>query len=152
MIISTSSRYQKLTPTISTGIYASGEAIGGLLTFNGLLSGSETGVIQSLVLVDQSEQSAEIDLFLFDRSVTATADNAPINISAADSLFCIGVITILATDYKDQGGQTVATVKNIGLHISAKDDKTIYGQMVVRGTPTYGAVTDLQIALSCKQD
>jgi len=147
-----SSRTITQTPVVTAGLYSAGDALGGLLTFENIVTGQGAGVIESIVLIDQAEQDDITDLVLFKQTFTATADNGAIAISAADSLNCIGTIPILAADYVDIGGTSVATIKNIQLRFKASDSRTIFGQLVTRGTPTYGATTDVQISVSVLQD
>jgi hypothetical protein len=145
-----------LTPTISAAaIYAAGDAIGGQLVFAaaGALWG-EGGEITKVVIVDDDREMAPIDLVLFDRTFTATADNAPFDPSDADLENCIGYIDVAATDYGAFVDNAVAA-KASGLRMPF-DFKlpagavALYGQMVVRGTPTYTAIGDLTIKITVR--
>jgi hypothetical protein len=101
-------------------------------------------VLQSLVIVDPDDQKAALTAVFFKSNVAlGTEDSAP-NLSDANSLHCLGFVEIATTDYKDFGGTSVATVKNIGLPvIPATDTCSIYMALMCTATPTYagGALT-----------
>ena len=143
------------TPTIDTSIYASGDAIGGLLTFN--FSGSDTGyqgVITKIVVIDKASQAAPLDLILFDRTFTATADQAPFDPTDADLANCIGHISIAATDYVAFNDNSVAS-KTSGRQLPfyfLLNTGQIFGQLVVRSAPTYAAATDLTVKVIIEVD
>ena len=139
------------TPTITAGAYSANDAVGGLLTFENCTNAQGTGIIKSIVIVDEGAQSAELDLVLFDRTFTATADNAAFNISDADAINAIGAVNIPAASYTDMVSSDLATVRDVDLAFKAKDDRTIYGQLVTRGTPTYVATNDLTVKIVVEQ-
>lgn len=139
-------------PVVTAGAYSANDAVGGLMEFAEAVAGQgRSGTIQTLLIIDQAEQSVEYDLVLFDRTFTATADNAALAISAADSLNCIGTINV-PTSPKDIGAASVATVKDIQIGFKVNGGKSIFGQLVTRGTPTYGATSDIQVKLIVEQD
>ena len=136
------------TPVVSaSAIYASGDAVGGLLTFSGL-GGTGMGKILSINIIDKGHQKAATDVLLFRSSVTATADNAPMALSAADALKTIGCFSIVTHDYVDCGSVSIAT-KSLGLNgfVDGVDD-SLYGLLITRGTPTYATTSDLTIQLT----
>lgn len=143
------------TPTISTGIYASGDAIGGKLTFaNAAASAGAGGRIVKVVIVDNDGEEAAIDLVLFDQDFTATADQAAFDPSDADLANCLGYIDILAADYASFVSNSVAArTDNSRLPFPFKlsTGTSLYGQMVVRGTPTYTADDDLTIKIEIER-
>jgi hypothetical protein len=149
----------RVTPTINTDAYASGDALGGLLTFtNALLAkdiGVSTGVIVSAFILDEenSPEHAPIELWLFKATFTATANNAPFDVSDADLLNCLGVIKFAASDYVDSANCAIATRTNVGLVVegSAVGETSLFGQMVVRATPTY-ALLDVTVGIGIAQD
>lgn len=150
----------KVDPTVTAGAYSAGDALGGLLTFeNALAYPKRTGVILSAVLLDEASQDDETELVLFDRTFTATTDNAAFDPTDADLLNCLGVISFGAGNYYNFTDNSIATVRNVGLGIrnltedkETTDDSAIYGQLVTRGTPTYVAITDIQVILTILQD
>lgn len=136
-----------VTPTVSaSSAYTAGDAVGGLMTFSGAaLSGNAK--ILSVIVIDKGDQKAALNLFLAKSTFTATADNDPIAISDADALLSIGCVQIVAGDYVDVGGASVAT-KQVGLHgFTDGSDADLFGQLVTTGTPTYASTSDLKVIL-----
>jgi len=148
------------TPTITAGIYSTGDALGGKLTFEyAAKRANGEGRIVSITIVDQADQKAAIDLVLFDQDFTATADNAAIAILDADAVNIIQTITLLAADYVDTGANSVITKGNIQKRYKCKESwsdnntgKKLYGQLIVRGTPTYAATDDITVKLEVEYD
>jgi hypothetical protein len=141
-------------PVLVGAAYSAGDAVGGKLTFSeAVAKGQFSGVIDSLVLIDLAKQAIETDLYLFDRDFTATNDNAAFDPTDADLANCIGVITLVAGDYKACSDNHVACKSNVNLPFAlAADGSTLYGQLVTRGTPTYVAAGDLTVKLGVQQD
>lgn len=143
-----------VTPTISTTAYASGDVLGGQMTFsNAVRVSGGSGVIQSILVLDRSQaQRAAIDLLFFDRSVTVAADNAAIAMSDADMANCLGLVTIgpYNTAWPGTPLNSIATLPNIGLPIVC-NGTDLFAAAVVRGTPTY-ALGDLTFILTILQD
>jgi len=138
-------------PAISAGsIYASGDAVGGLLTFaNAADTSGGTITIQTVVIIDEDQELAPLELVLFDRTFTATSDNAAFDPSDADLANIIGVVKI--SDYSNFNDNSVAVRTGIGL--AAKLNGTdLFGQLVVRSTPTYTATDDITVIVEVVQD
>lgn len=142
-----------ITPTISAGaIYASGDALGGMMTFvNAARQDIKTGKVTKIVIIDDAKQLAPVDLVLFDRTFTSTADNAPFDPTDANMQNCVGHLSVAAADYASFVDNSVATVDDIGFEY-ALNGTSLYGQMVVRGTPTYVATDDLTIIFTMERD
>jgi hypothetical protein len=136
--------------TTATTLYTDGDVLGTApLAFN---MGAVDGIITNAVMVNATVNIGAVDLFLFDRSVTAAANNAAHSISDADRLFTLGVISF-PFPFNDALGQT-ASIDSLGLAWVANAASTIYGIPVTRSTHTvhFGAATDLQFILSGSQD
>jgi len=142
------------TPTISTGIYAAGDALGGLLTFaNAVRVAGGSGVITKVVIVDYDQERTPVDLVLFNQTFTATADNAAFDPSDADLANVIGYIDVAATDYANFVDNSVAA-KSSGLRMPfpiTLVGTSLFGQLVVRSAPTYTAVTDISVRLTIER-
>ena len=144
-----------VTPTITAGAYSANDALGGLMEFaDAVNEHSRSGIITNLLIVDKAGQSTAIDVFLFDATFTATADNAAWpTTNPTETVIgtnCVGVITVEATDYKTYNGGSLASVElTKPIKVSGT---TVYAQAVVRGTPTYVATTDLIFRLSIAKD
>jgi len=147
-----------VTPTISAaGIYAAGDALGGRLDFAGVIraAGARAGVITKVVITDDDQELAPIDIVFFNQAFTATANNAPFDPSDADLQNCIGFVDIAVTDYADFVDNSVAA-KSSGLRmpfpfVLAPGSTTLCAQMVVRATPTYTATDDLTVKITVER-
>ena len=143
------------TPTITAGAYAAGDALGGLLTFvNAVRAAGETSIITKIVIVDTANQTAPVDLVLFNQAFTPTADNAAFNPSDADLANCIGFVDVAATDYSSFNQDDAVAAKSSGLRMPfpiVLVGTSLFGQMVVRDAPTYAATDDLTIKLTIER-
>lgn len=100
------------------------------------LSGG-SALLESIVVADKDDQKAQLRLCFFDSAVIfGTIDSAP-GLSDADSLKCVGTVEVLAADYIDLGGASVATIKGIGLLCKAAGSANLYVAAFTSGTPTY---------------
>ncbi len=145
------------TPTITAGLYAAGDALGGLLTFaNAARVAGGGGTITKVVVIDDDQELAPIDVVFFDQTFGATADNAAFDPTDADMQNNIGYIDIAATDYADFNDNSVAA-KTSGLRMPFDYDlvaagTSLFAQMVVRDTPTYTATDDLTIKITVQRN
>jgi hypothetical protein len=136
--------------TTATTLYTDGDSMGtSVLSWNMV---SATGIITSAVMVNATVNIGAVDLFLFDRSVTAATNNAAHSISDADRLFALGIIQF-PFPTNDALGQTAA-IDSLGITWSANASQTIYGIPVTRSTHTvhFGAATDLTFILMGSKD
>ena len=141
------------TPTITAGAYTIGDAVGGLLTFTDATLGNEReGEIQTLVVVDRGQQEAAFDLVLFDRTFTATLDNAIFDPTDADLANVIGMISVLPEHYTRFFDNSMATIRPVGLYFTTGANANIYGQLVVRGIPSYSSTGDLTVKLTIRRN
>jgi len=144
----------KVTPTITAGAYVAADVVGGALTFsNAGRFVARSGVIMSVIVVDDAAVKDAMELWLFDTAPAAIADNAPFVVSAADLETCLGVIAIAAADFKDEATKAVATLKNVGLPYKLPvGSSDLIGYLVTRGTPTYTGTDNLSVRLGILQD
>lgn len=135
--------------TVEAAAYATGELLGGKLTFSNALPGNYRAVLRSVQLVDQANQKVDIDLVLFssDPSGTTFTENSALDIADADLLKVVGRVSIDAADYVSFADNALATKEGLALPIEGKSN-TFYGALVCRGAPTYAAVSDLQLTLA----
>lgn len=143
------------TPTITAGAYTANDALGGLLTFANVVDpDTRTGRIVLAQIIDKAGQSAATDIFLFDATFTATADNAAFPTTSPTEAFigtnCIGLVSVAAADYKAYSGGSVAVVQMDRRLVLPTT--TLYAQAVTRGTPTYAATSDIIIRLTVERD
>lgn len=126
---------------IGTGIYTALDALGVKTTVNV----PKHGVIMGFTLVDRDSEEDATDIVLFKADFTGTADHDPMSITDADLLNVIGHLTVLAADYTTFATNSMATIENIGLPYICPTG-TLSFQCVTQGTPTYTAVTDVQVS------
>lgn len=157
-----------VTPTISTTpAYTSGDALGTVNQIaNAVRFSGGGGIIQSITVLDKTQaQRAAFDIFLFNASITATTDNAAFAPTDADSAKCVGIISVLTTDYNTAFAGTppnsVAFKPNtatatwpqaMAIPYYCSGGTTLYVQFVVRGTPTYTTSSDLVVQFNCILD
>ena len=140
------------TPTVSAAaIYAANDAVGGLLTFaNAALVTGGGGVIKDVLILDDAGQDAVLELWLFNATFTAMADNAAWAPSEADLRKLVGVVSTVDGSWFPAGTPSVARVE-----ASQRYDCTgtsLFGQLVTRGAPTYAATDDVSCIIGLLQD
>lgn len=139
------------TPTVSTTpAYTAKDAVGGLLTFaNAARVSGGSCIIQSVIVIDNSQQMPALDLVLFDRTFTAPTDNAVFAPTDAEAATCIGVIPISA--WSDFSTNSVAARFGLGLAVTLSGT-SLFGALVTRSTPTFVATSDITVILQILQD
>ena len=142
-----------VTPTIGTGLYTTADSVGGLLTFaNAADVEYGTGVIKAVNLIDKDSEEDAYELHLFNRSVTVAADHDPVAFSDADLAYYVGRIDIATGDYTTFAANSAAhTTADLPFNL-ADAGTSLFGNLVVRGGPTYTATSDLIITLVIQQD
>jgi hypothetical protein len=141
-------------PTNTSGsAYSTGNSVGGKLTFAGVArTGVGSGIMQSLVLTCKSVQTCTYDLVLFNADPTATTitDKVALTINSADLPKIIGVIHV--NDLTSFATNCEAQALNLALPFALPSGTTMYGALVVRGTPTYTSTSDVTISARIIQD
>ena len=141
------------TPTVTAGAYSANDAVGGLLTFAGagrVAAGS--GVIKNVLIIDDAGQDAVLELWLFNATFTAMADNAAWAPSQADLRKLIAVISTNDGDWFAAGTPSVARVEVSQNYNLAAAGTSLFGQLVTRGTPTFAATDDVSVIIQLLQD
>jgi len=147
-----------VTPTLSVaGAYVTGDYVGQSTTpqsFAGAVRvAGSTGVIQSITIVTKttaSFASANMELWLFDQTLTVPTDNAAWSITDADALKCLGVIPISGNNWFASAANQVYTAGGLGVTIKPVST-TLFYALVIRGSYTFAA-GNLQIQLGILQD
>lgn len=135
-------QYVPVTFTLDTSAYGSGDLIADTQVITGATHSPDVpSVLYSVVLIDEDDQKAAVDLVFFDSNVTMGTENSAPSISDANARNCLGVVSIAAADYKDLGGVSIATKDAIGKVVKPADGtKNIYVAVVSNAsTPTYTA-------------
>lgn len=136
-----------LTPTISTALYTTADAVGGLLTFANLsASPDSSALLQGVLVKDEDGEAADLELVLFSETFTPTADQAAFNPSDADLLNCIGAIAL--DQWFAFNGNAICVIKDIHMPIKLTGSSgSLFGQLVARSGPTYTATDDLTVTV-----
>lgn len=153
-----------IIPTVSLGIYASGDQAGsGAFSPNVGAGGAIGGLIarppnfgvsvMQITVVDLDAQNSPLDLVFFNSAPTVSStNNNPFDVSDAEmaSKF-VGVVSVSGADYQSWtgsvGNQSVATITNVGLSFQCAPANTPNWQVAVvfRGTPTFTATDSFRV-------
>ena len=134
-----------VTLTLDTSAYASGDVLAATQTVASVFKvNGGRAILDSLTVVDQSDQKVALDVFFFSQSATFGTENDPPSITDAEALYCLGYVSVVAGDYKDLTGAAVASgtnLRNLGLVLENGDDSKNLYVAVLNGTstPTYAA-------------
>lgn len=143
----------QVTPTVSTSpAYTAKDAVGALMTFsNAARASGGSVVIDAVQIVDKGQQMKELELVLFDRTITAPTDNAVFNPSDTECGYMVGRVPIVPGDYADFSTNSVATRERLGI-AAVLNGTDLFGVLVARGTPTYTSTSDIVVTLTISQD
>lgn len=139
------------TPTISTSIYAAGDAVGGLLTFSNAARTSAGGLrIKQVIIVDKDAEMAPMTLALFDRIITPSSDNAVFDPTDADLANLVALIPI--GTYTAFNDNAIGRSADLDIPVKLTGGPDMFGQLSTHGTPTYTATSDIIIIVSVIQE
>lgn len=156
-----STKFISASPTVDTGgAYASGDLIGGKLTFtNALRPTAGSGYLVSVAIADKAAQAVDLDLVLFRQDPTGTTftDQAAFDPADADLGKVITVVNFGSSSrfaYNDNGTKFVGSlaIPLQGLTSANLTQGTIYGALVARGAYTGASSSDLTVTLGVSQD
>lgn len=137
-----------VTPTISTSIYAAGDAVTPLMTF---ALNSVSGMIRQFVILDDDNEKAAGKIWVFRSSPTSFAANDAFAPVFADLQALVGIVPVYASDYTTVNSNAVAVIKDINLSYYAAS-ANLYAYFVPDGTPTYTGTSDLSFRLVVLED
>lgn len=137
---------------LDTSAYSSGDLLVETQSIpNAFRTTDGSGRLDSLVLIDEDDQGAALDIYFMDAAVSfGTKNSAPSPTDTqARSVLCM--VPIATSDYKDLGGVRIATKLNIGAIVQAVAGTANLYVAVVNGTgtPTY-TVNGLRLRLGIK--
>lgn len=147
----------RITPTVSTSIYAALDIIGGTQTLTSAMRVSGgSGVLQTITVADDDNEKVALEILLFDSAPSGGtyADQGALAHAAGDIDKLLGKVSIASSDYVTMvtGSLAVAT-KTVGLPVKAVGSANLYAIILVgSGTPTYTATTDLDLAFGFLRD
>jgi hypothetical protein len=136
--------------TTASTAYVGGDMLGTQWSFaSAVATSGGLGVIEGLVLLDESDIIGAVDLLLFNASVTQAADNAPNSWSDADMANCVGVIS-LPPAYDSALNRVISWSGALPIKLAAT---TLYAGFVTRSAHTFfGATTSLKARLYIRQE
>lgn len=146
-------KYASVAPTITAGAYSAGDVVGGLLTFElrpAPVAGVTpcSGFLRIVSVVDDDNEKAACKLHIFRDQPSSIADNAAFAPTVGDLQKRIGVVEIAAADYTTLNSNAQALVSGIEMEFDSVNGN-LYAYLVADATPTYTAVTDLTVAITC---
>lgn len=167
----------RLRPTIQAAAYVASEQVGGVMTIDVTANNSDSNsgkkskgrqvddayVIQSITVIDEADQQAELVLSFFNISPTNAGDGVAVDFTD-DELQAnfLGSVTIGSSSYVSYADNGVATVRNVGLQLKtltktgqvgdAIGDDKIYMVAHTTGTPTYGVTDGLGFSIGLAAD
>lgn len=141
--------------TLTVGAsYATGDHVGTSstpITFaNAVRTSGGSATLRSITISDPAASTATaLELWLFNATVTPPADSAAWDLSDANGLKCVGVVSIPTTAQFLSSATGVMHIGNLGLqfHCAAT---SLFGALVTRGSPTYTGT--LQVMLEIEYD
>lgn len=147
----------QITPTlaVATLVYSSGNVVGGKLTLtNAMRVSGGTGILQSLLIIDNANQKAAFDILLFnaDPSAGTYTDRVAFTFNVTDRAKLVRRVSVAATDYVTVGGVAIADISPGGKVLKAVATQNLFAIIVTTGTPTYAATTDLVIRFGILRD
>ena len=100
-----------------------------------------TSLIHSLILLDQDDQGVAVDLVFLSGSGSLGTENIAVSVTDAVAQTILGTASITTDLYCDLVNSQVATMRNVGLTVTADGSSTsLYVAGIVRsGTPTFTA-------------
>lgn len=146
--------------------YTAGDVIGPVttpanLTFSNAARYQGGGLVLHAVTLTKSTKnttSVALDLYLFDTDPVAIADNAEWLPTDAEILNCVGVVEIVAADWKQSGGSTnalnaVASKSTLPVPLAcAAGSRSLYGVLVSRGAWDPASAEVISVTLHVVRD
>lgn len=143
--ITSSAKYTAAQTVTASSAYTSGDAVGGKISLTGVRS---NGSIQRVVLRDEAGATnveTNYTLYLFDADPSAaTITNKTTFVFSTDLAKCIAAIDIAGSKVDATGG--IYDMQNMDIDfVLASSGTTLYGALVVTGTPTFGSTSDISL-------
>ena len=138
----------EISPTVTAGSYSAGKVIGGIITFNNILS-SNKGILKSISLkFKESLQTTEFDVGLFSTSPTGNfIDNTLPSITSQDSLYLQGIYRMIA--YQSIfGTHTIYSLNEIGCEFYGGSN-SLYAVVVSKENTSanLASITDMSLRI-----
>ena len=144
-------------PTLDTNVFAAGELVGSAeielapaANVDGIVPSS--GVIQSVIIIDEDAQAVNLEVYFFDAEPANTTftENSAFSPADTDLDALIGVAAV--STWFALNDNSVGQVLDLAMpFVLAVGLRTIYAVLVTRGTPTYTA-TGLTLRVAIQMD
>jgi hypothetical protein len=132
------SAVKDLVLSLDTSQYADGDVLADTqeLTDAVRVSGG-TGVIHSILVQDDDDQGAALDIVILDTNTSIGTENSASTMADNDNI--LGTVEVTGSDYVDMANSQHATMTNVGIVVKAKFDRSLFIAAMSRGTGTYTA-------------
>lgn len=139
----------EMTFSCSTDAHSAGDVVAAPEELVNFSRENGRGVlIESIVVVDESDTGAALDLVFLSANGSIGAESAAFAPTDAVALTCLGVVNITAASFDDFINSKVSTTTNIGLLIQpAADTTSVWVGLVARGSITPAAADDITIKI-----
>lgn len=148
----------RAAPTCTSGsAYSAGNCVGGLMQLTNFFRVPGTGILESLIVTDSSNQAAAMSLLLFVSNPTgqgsfAATDKTAFTFGNANILLQ-GIVNIAAADYTVVNSTAIAMKTGLGIAIRGQPSNlALYAALVTSGTPTWASTTPLNLFLGVLLD
>jgi len=130
-----------VTLSVDTSAYQDGDLLADAQEITNVFREvNDTGVLQSLTLLDESDQGAAMDLVFTNLATSWGTENAAVGPTDAVAGGILGVIEIATADYVDLANSQIAHKNNLSMTLkSVADSQSVYIAAIARGAGTYGA-------------
>jgi len=142
-------------PTVSaSAIYASGDCLGQWVKIpNFFRNNGDTAKLKSMIVTDAAKQTDHIVAIFYNAQPSTIADNAAYAPTAGDLAKIIGILdypsATMSAFSTNSAGDLIPVGATLELHGASKD---VWYQLVIYGTPTYAAITDIALRLTAEYD
>lgn len=152
---------QSFTRPADTTAYAAGDVVCNstsapvIMQFNvASKEAGALGIIQQAILIDSESVATkpDLELWLFDTTITMDNDNAAFTPTDAELLTLVGVIPFLTSTFKvgTASGNSICQVDNLGIPFNTLvGDNTLYGVLVVRNAYVPVSGETFTVRLKC---
>ena len=129
------------TLSLDTNAYADGDLLADTQSLNASAFPANGGkcTVNAIRVYDLDDNKGALDIVLLRSNTSLGTENAAPSISDANSTEIIDVYPIYATDYKDMGGMSIATMDVNRVIKAASDNTGLWIGAISRDTKTYTA-------------
>jgi hypothetical protein len=143
-----------VTLSTDTSAYANGDLLADTQIVSGALRLNGTGVIESLIVLDEDDNTAyAFDVYFLSGSGSMGTENSAVTVADAVAQTILGFHSFAAADVKDLVNSKIYCKNSLRIPIkAATDTKDFYiAAAIVTGTPTHTA-TGIKVRLGIRQD